>query len=182
MIWWGDVLIGKRSGEKSSCTLLFYHYFDGNKILTHLPLLDLARIWPTIIVGDTGNRVPRLAQTLAAAAGVLEFAATPQGIDLRFADQRTLVNVYRKGEVTHIYTAQRATQIIAVDLLAHAGEVHAEGGCLTAHVPGKLVSFAVRAGDSVKKGQALAVMDAMKLEHTITPPRRRGDRAALRAG
>ena len=30
--------------------------------------------------------------------------------------------------------------------------------------------MAVRAGDTVKKGQALAVMDAMKMEHTIAPP------------
>lgn len=103
-------------------------------------------------------------------AGVLGFAATPEGIDLQFAGQRTLVNVYRKGEVGHIHTAQGATQIVAIDLLAHAGEVHAEGGRLTAPMPGKVVSFAVKAGDSVKKGQALAVMDAMKMEHTIAAP------------
>jgi 3-methylcrotonyl-CoA carboxylase alpha subunit len=104
------------------------------------------------------------------AAGLLEFAATPQGIDLRFADQRTLVNVYRKGELAQIHSAQGATQIIAIDLLAHAGEVHAEGGRLTAPMPGKVVSFAVQAGDVVKKGQPLAVMDAMKMEHTIASP------------
>ncbi|HEY8908639.1 MAG TPA: hypothetical protein VIM63_21695 [Rhodoferax sp.] len=84
----------------------------------HLSLLDPARIWPTIIVGDAGNRIPRLAPTLAAAAGVLEFAATPQVIDLRFADKRTLVNVYRKGEVAQIHSGQGAAQIIAIDLLA----------------------------------------------------------------
>jgi 3-methylcrotonyl-CoA carboxylase alpha subunit len=104
------------------------------------------------------------------AAGLLEFAATPQGIDLRFAGQRTLVNVYRKGELAQIHSAQGATQIIAIDLLAHAGEVHAEGGRLTAPMPGKVVSFAVQAGDVVKKGQPLAVMDAMKMEHTIAAP------------
>jgi 3-methylcrotonyl-CoA carboxylase alpha subunit len=32
------------------------------------------------------------------------------------------------------------------------------------------VSFAVKAGDAVKKGQPLAVMDAMKMEHTIAAP------------
>jgi 3-methylcrotonyl-CoA carboxylase alpha subunit len=104
------------------------------------------------------------------AAGLLEFTATPHGIDLRFAGQRTLVNVYRKGELAQIQTAQGATQIIAIDLLAHAGEVHAEGGRLTAPMPGKVVSFAVQAGDVVKKGQPLAVMDAMKMEHTIAAP------------
>ena len=45
-----------------------------------------------------------------------------------------------------------------------------EGGRLTAPMPGKVVSFAVQAGDKVSKGQALAVMEAMKMEHTITAP------------
>jgi 3-methylcrotonyl-CoA carboxylase alpha subunit len=105
-----------------------------------------------------------------AVAGVLIFAATPQGIDLQYAGQRTLVNVYRKGEVAHIHSAQGATQIIAIDLLLHAGEAPAEGGRLTAPMPGKVVSFAVKAGDLVTKGQTLAVMDAMKMEHTIAAP------------
>jgi 3-methylcrotonyl-CoA carboxylase alpha subunit len=108
--------------------------------------------------------------TVGDAAGLLSFAATEQGIDLHFAGQRALVNVYRKGEVAHIHTAQGATQIIAIDLLLHAGEAPAEGGRLTAPMPGKVVSFAVKAGDAVKKGQALAVMDAMKMEHTIAAP------------
>jgi 3-methylcrotonyl-CoA carboxylase alpha subunit len=40
-------------------------------------------------------------------------------------------------------------------------------------MPSQVVSFAVKAGDSVKKGQALAVMDAMdamKMAHTIADP------------
>jgi 3-methylcrotonyl-CoA carboxylase alpha subunit len=43
-------------------------------------------------------------------------------------------------------------------------------GRLTAPMPGKVVSFAVKAGDKVSKGQALAVMEAMKMEHTIAAP------------
>jgi 3-methylcrotonyl-CoA carboxylase alpha subunit len=108
--------------------------------------------------------------TVGRASGPLQFSASPQGIDLRFGGQRVMANVYRKGEVAHIHTAYGATQIIAVDLLLHAGEAPAEGGRLTAPMPGKVVSFAVQAGDAVKKGQALAVMDAMKMEHTIAAP------------
>ena len=106
----------------------------------------------------------------AEVAGLLEFSATPDGIDLQFAGQRALVNVYRTGEVAHIHCAQGATQIIAIDLLLHAGEAPAEVGRLTAPMPGKVVSFAVKAGDVVTKGQTLAVMDAMKMEHTIAAP------------
>jgi 3-methylcrotonyl-CoA carboxylase alpha subunit len=58
-----------------------------------------------------------------------------------------------------------------VDPIAHAGEGAAEGGRLTAPMPGKVVAFLAQAGDAVKQGQPLAVMEAMKMEHTISAPR-----------
>ena len=38
-------------------------------------------------------------------------------------------------------------------------------------MPGKVVAFLAVAGQAVSKGQPLAVMEAMKMEHTITAPR-----------
>ncbi|MBV2161305.1 acetyl-CoA carboxylase biotin carboxylase subunit [Achromobacter denitrificans] len=104
-------------------------------------------------------------------AGSLAFKAQgAECIDLQFADQRRTVSVYAQGETEHIFAAHGATEIIEIDLLAHAGETQQEGGRLTAPMPGKVVSFAVQAGDKVTKGQALAVMEAMKMEHTIAAP------------
>ncbi len=107
---------------------------------------------------------------VAGEAGVFSFASVTQGIDVRFGAQRQIVSVYRKGDIAHVFSAKGATQIIAVDALAHAGDAQPEGGRLTAPMPGKLVSFAVKTGDTVKRGQTLAVMDAMKMEHTIAAP------------
>ena len=103
-------------------------------------------------------------------AGPLVFAVTPQGVDIQFSGKRMTTAVYRQGEIDHVFTACGATQITAVDMLEHAGHGPAEGGRLTAPMPGKVVSFAVKAGDKVSKGQALAVMEAMKMEHTIAAP------------
>ena len=103
-------------------------------------------------------------------AGPLVFNALADGIELQFAGQRTRVAVYAQGEVDHVFTPRGATQITAIDLLAHAGEAATEGGRLTAPMPGKVVSFAVKVGDTVAKGQPLAVMEAMKMEHTIAAP------------
>ena len=103
-------------------------------------------------------------------SGPLVFSQTPQGINVQFAGQRLLAKVYRQGETDHVFTARGATQITTSDLLAHAGHGPAEGGRLTAPMPGKVVSFAVKAGDVVEKGQPLAVMEAMKMEHTIAAP------------
>jgi 3-methylcrotonyl-CoA carboxylase alpha subunit len=103
-------------------------------------------------------------------AGPLVFLKVAGGIDIQFAGQRVTAAVYPRGEVDHIFTARGATQITAIDLLAHAGEGQAETGRLSAPMPGKVVSFAVKAGDKVSKGQPLAVMEAMKMEHTIAAP------------
>jgi 3-methylcrotonyl-CoA carboxylase alpha subunit len=108
--------------------------------------------------------------TIGNLAGMLDFTATAQGIDLNFAGQRLRASVYTDGETDHVFSARGATQILAIDLLAHAGETHAEVGRLTAPMPGKVLSFAVKPGDKVARGQALAVMEAMKMEHTITAP------------
>ena len=103
-------------------------------------------------------------------AGIFSITPTPDAINVQFSGQRLTANIYLNNDVAHIFSAQGATQIIAIDLLAHAGVAHAEGGRLTAPMPGKVVSFAVKAGDKVSKGQALAVMEAMKMEHTIAAP------------
>ena len=103
-------------------------------------------------------------------SGPLVFAKSAQGIDIQFAGQRLSATVYSQGEVDHVFAARGATQITAIDLLAHAGESQAEGGRLSAPMPGKILSFSVKAGDTVKKGQPLAVMEAMKMEHTIAAP------------
>jgi 3-methylcrotonyl-CoA carboxylase alpha subunit len=54
--------------------------------------------------------------------------------------------------------------------MAHAGETEAEGGRLTAPMPGKVVAVLAAKGQEVKKGDALVIMEAMKMEHTITAP------------
>ena len=46
-----------------------------------------------------------------------------------------------------------------------------EAGRLTAPMPGKVIAYLVQAGDAIKTGQPLAVLEAMKMEHTIAAPR-----------
>jgi 3-methylcrotonyl-CoA carboxylase alpha subunit len=104
-------------------------------------------------------------------AGPLTVGRFPSGeFELDFAGNRQTVNVYLDDATAHVFAAKGATKITAVDRLAHAGDTQAEGGRLTAPMPGKVVSFAVKAGDKVSRGQPLAVMEAMKMEHTIAAP------------
>jgi 3-methylcrotonyl-CoA carboxylase alpha subunit len=91
-------------------------------------------------------------------------------MDMEWGIERQRLQVYRQGETAHVFMAHGATQIVAVDALAHAAVAQTDTGRLTAPMPGKLLSFAVKAGDTVRRGQPLAVMDAMKMEHTISAP------------
>ncbi len=100
----------------------------------------------------------------------LAFELDGERIDLRVGDRRERVTVYTQGETDHVFAQRGAGTIVSLDLLAHAGEGLSEGGRLTAPMPGKVISFAVQAGDAVKRGQPLAVMEAMKMEHTIAAP------------
>ena len=72
--------------------------------------------------------------------------------------------------VAHVFTDKGSCSLTVIDPLAHASQDAAAGGNLTAPMPGKLLSFAVKVGDTVKAGQALAVMEAMKMEHTVAAP------------
>jgi len=91
-------------------------------------------------------------------------------IEVSFAGESSRATVYSQGDRAHVFTPHGMRSLVAVDLLAHAGDTTPEGGRLTAPMPGKVVSFAVKVGDAVKQGQALAVMEAMKMEHTIAAP------------
>ena len=132
--------------------------YQGESLLAHLSYLHDGAL--QLAFGDV--------------SGALAFDALPADtgtrMDLRFNGQRQTVQTWQVDENVHVFCGLGATQIVEIDALAHAGETTAEGGRLTAPMPGKVVSFAVKAGDAVKKGQALAVMEAMKMEHTIAAP------------
>lgn len=103
--------------------------------------------------------------------GPLVIGRLPDGeTEVDFNGRRHTVRVDEFGGTAYVFGTQGATRITAIDRLAHAGDTQAEGGRLTAPMPGKVVSFAVKAGDKVTRGQPLAVMEAMKMEHTIAAP------------
>jgi 3-methylcrotonyl-CoA carboxylase alpha subunit len=91
--------------------------------------------------------------------------------DVRLDGQRHTLSVYRHGDRYAVFAAAGSALLTEVDPIAHAADHAGEAGRLTAPMPGKVVAFLVAAGDRVQRGQALAVMEAMKMEHTIHAPR-----------
>jgi 3-methylcrotonyl-CoA carboxylase alpha subunit len=78
--------------------------------------------------------------------------------------------VAREGDTFHVFTDGQHVVLHYSDPLAHAGEAEAEGGRLTAPMPGKIVALLVEKGAVVAKGAPLLIMEAMKMEHTIYAP------------
>ena len=50
------------------------------------------------------------------------------------------------------------------------GEAAAGDGAILSPMPGKIVSVAAKAGATLKKGDPILVLEAMKMEHTLTAP------------
>jgi 3-methylcrotonyl-CoA carboxylase alpha subunit len=94
----------------------------------------------------------------------------PDQFDVQLGSQRHTLWVYAQNESYAVFAAEGLALLTETDPLAHAGDHASEGGRLTAPMPGKVVSFLARPGDAVKQGQPLAVMEAMKMEHTISAP------------
>jgi len=89
--------------------------------------------------------------------------------DLQLGERRVTVAVYAHGERHAVFADGGSALVNEFDPIAHAGEGATEGR-LTAPMPGKVVSFLAQAGERVQRGQALAVMEAMKMEHTLHAP------------
>ncbi len=89
---------------------------------------------------------------------------------LAIADRTVKGTVVRDGEHFHVFSQDTHYDLHYNDVMAHAGEAEAEGGRLTAPMPGKIVAVVVKNGQEVKKGDALLIMEAMKMEHTISAP------------
>ena len=104
----------------------------------------------------------------------LTLAARTTGNDrheLTLDGVRHAVTVYANGEQLAVFTESGSALVLEVDPIAHAGDGAKVGGRLTAPMPGKVIALLVQVGDAVSAGQALAVMEAMKMEHTLSAPR-----------
>ncbi|PHY06206.1 MAG: 3-methylcrotonyl-CoA carboxylase [Alcaligenaceae bacterium] len=97
-------------------------------------------------------------------AGAFEF-------ELTLGAALVLGTVVLRGERYEVFSSGKMSSLIRQNPLTQAGDEQVElAGGLTAPMPGKVIAVHVSPGDQVKRGQALLVMEAMKMEHTIAAP------------
>ena len=92
------------------------------------------------------------------------------GLMIKLDNETVHGNVVRDGDVFHVFAGGMHHVLNYNDPMAHAGEAEADGGRLTAPMPGKIVAVLASKGGAVEKGAPLLIMEAMKMEHTIAAP------------
>ncbi len=130
--------------------------------------------------GETMREVDVAALQGAAWQLVLDGKATVARVALNadgtmaatLGERRLTAAVVPTGERRHVFVAGRVHALIHVDLLGVTGAEHDEEGAgLLAPMPGKVIALLAKPGAAVDKGAPLLVLEAMKMEHTISAPR-----------
>jgi 3-methylcrotonyl-CoA carboxylase alpha subunit len=91
--------------------------------------------------------------------------------DIRLGPWRATLQAHVRGAQCAVFGQAGSRILQRVDRMAQAGQSEAHAGGLKAPMPGKVTAFLAAAGQSVTKGQAVALMEAMKMEHTLVAPR-----------
>jgi 3-methylcrotonyl-CoA carboxylase alpha subunit len=84
-------------------------------------------------------------------------------------EARINAHCVRDGRQWHVFRDGERWTLALKDPLAHS-DAGAVSGSLAAPMPGRIVQLMVEPGAKVAKGQALLIVEAMKMEHTIVAP------------
>jgi 3-methylcrotonyl-CoA carboxylase alpha subunit len=74
------------------------------------------------------------------------------------------------GDETGVFLAGENWRLAEIDPLAAREGDDPGAGRLTAPMPGKVTQLFVEAGDTVRRGEPLMIIEAMKMEHTVAAP------------
>ncbi|HEX9536119.1 MAG TPA: acetyl-CoA carboxylase biotin carboxylase subunit [Stellaceae bacterium] len=83
---------------------------------------------------------------------------------------RKQITVLDHGAETAVFLDGESWRLIEIDPLAARASEDPTAGRLTAPMPGRVTQLMVEPGTSVRRGQPLIVIEAMKMEHTVTAP------------
>jgi propionyl-CoA carboxylase alpha chain len=100
---------------------------------------------------------------------VVLHAATPERVDLAVGGVRRACAVRRVGDVVFVDSAMGSTTFVESARFPEPGSLNAPGSLL-APMPGTVVRVSVEEGAEVKEGTTILVLEAMKMEHTISAP------------
>jgi 3-methylcrotonyl-CoA carboxylase alpha subunit len=116
-------------------------------------------------VGDCTYRVvSEGVDALARAAGA------GRGLDVVLGERRYRASVAADESTLTVFIGPRATRLTRIDPYEPPPANDIGSGHLLAPMSGTVIAVNVKAGDAVRKGSPLLVLEAMKMEHTIAAP------------
>ncbi|HET7402866.1 MAG TPA: acetyl-CoA carboxylase biotin carboxyl carrier protein subunit, partial [Usitatibacter sp.] len=102
---------------------------------------------------------------------------------LSIDEETCFAGVLRDGDHLEVILPQGRYALTRIDPFHYEPADALPDARLTALMPGRVVKVMAAAGEHVAKGQALLILEAMKMEHTIVSPRDGViDRAAFAEG
>jgi propionyl-CoA carboxylase alpha chain len=91
---------------------------------------------------------------------------SPREIDAEIDGQRRRVRITRAGERLVVQGPHGDLELVEKPRFEPPGGAEVSGGFVAA-MPGKVLELRVKAGDAVKAGETLVVLEAMKMEHPM---------------
>jgi 3-methylcrotonyl-CoA carboxylase alpha subunit len=84
--------------------------------------------------------------------------------------RRSSAAVVRNGYELTIVTHGHSHRLVLFDPLEEYGDDVATSGAIVSPLPGKIIQVLVAEDAAVHKGDALLILEAMKMEHTVSAP------------
>ena len=97
-------------------------------------------------------------------------SAGAHGVRAWLDGEALTATVVRAGPTIDVFLGAERHSLELHDPWLAEVEGEAHGGGLAAPMPGKVIAVLVAAGAAVERGTPLVIMEAMKMEHTITAP------------
>jgi 3-methylcrotonyl-CoA carboxylase alpha subunit len=146
---------------------------DGFRIATAWPrpvVLEAAgESWTVGVEQSRAGATVRVGEEAFALEGV-RYDPDARRLTGRLGGNGLEIGCFVDGERIHLFTEEGPASFVASSPILHAGVEAPDAGQLTAPMPGKLIAVLVKPGAKVKAGEPLAIMEAMKMEHTISAP------------
>ena len=116
-----------------------------------------------------GARIEATVDGVAVGDAVLLVSATADAVRLEIDSVRRTYQVHRVGPEVFIDGPAASSTLIEVDRFPDPGH-RITAGSLLAPMPGMVVSVLTEAGTAVAEGAPLIILEAMKMQHTVSAP------------